>query len=108
MRLFHLRTLPTAAAVAAPSERPLFYRHRLPVRIMHWINVVSFFLMLMSGLGIFNAHPHLYRGKASDCDAPLLSIGARPGPGSEAHGVTQTATHVFGAGGVLGASRAPG
>lgn len=51
-----------------------FYRHRLPVRIMHWINVVSFFLMLMSGLGIFNAHPHLYWGAQSHFSAPLLSI----------------------------------
>src|SRR5438067_1482 len=108
MRLFHLRTLPTAAAVAAPSERPLFYRHRLPVRVMHWINVLSFFLMLMSGLGIFNAHPHLYWGKASDFDAPLLSMSARPGAGGEPHGVTQIGTHVFDTDGVLGASRVAG
>jgi len=33
-----------------------FYRHRLPVRVMHWINAVSFFILLMSGLNIFNAH----------------------------------------------------
>jgi cytochrome b subunit of formate dehydrogenase len=47
---------------------------------MHWINVISFFLMLMSGLGIFNAHPHLYWGRVSDFDSPLLSMTARPGP----------------------------
>jgi cytochrome b subunit of formate dehydrogenase len=47
----------TTQAAAAAGERRLFYRHRLPIRIMHWINVVSFFLLLMSGLGIFNAHP---------------------------------------------------
>jgi thiosulfate reductase cytochrome b subunit len=105
MQRFHVRTMPAAAAA---SERRLFYRHRLPIRVMHWINVVSFFLMLMSGLGIFNAHPHLYWGRASDFDAPLLSITARPGPDGEPHGVTQIGTHVFNTDGVLGASRVEG
>jgi thiosulfate reductase cytochrome b subunit len=105
MHRFHVRT---TRAAAAASERRLFYRHRLPIRIMHWINVVSFFLMLMSGLGIFNAHPHLYWGKASDFDAPLLSMTARPGPDGEPRGVTQIGTHVFNTDGVLGASRVEG
>lgn len=105
MHRFHVRTMPAAAAA---SERRLFYRHRLPIRVMHWINVVSFFLMLMSGLGIFNAHPHLYWGRASDFDAPLLSITARPGPDGEPQGVTQIGTHVFNTDGVLGASRVEG
>ncbi|CAH0296916.1 hypothetical protein SRABI118_04258 [Massilia sp. Bi118] len=73
-----------------PSRvRPSFYRHRLPVRLMHWINVISFFLMLMSGLGIFNAHPHLYWGRASNFEAPLLSITARPGPDGQPQGYMQ-------------------
>ena len=88
-------------------SRP-FYRHRLPVRILHWINVISFFLMLMSGLGIFNAHPHLYWGVDSDFDAPLLSITARPGPDGEPRGITEVGAHVFDTDGVLGASRVEG
>ena len=40
-----------------PPQR--FYRHRLPVRVMHWINVVCLTILLMSGLTIFNAHPAL-------------------------------------------------
>ena len=88
-------------------SRP-FYRHRLPVRILHWINVISFFLMLMSGLGIFNAHPHLYWGVDSDFDAPLLSITARPGPDGEPQGLTQVGARVFDTDGVLGASRVDG
>ncbi|THC39614.1 cytochrome b/b6 domain-containing protein [Massilia sp. Mn16-1_5] len=102
MHRVHAQAIPASAAA---TERRLFYRHRLPVRVMHWINVVSFFLMLMSGLGILNAHPHLYWGKASDFDAPLLSITARPGPDGQAHGVTQVGRHVFDTDGVLGASR---
>jgi thiosulfate reductase cytochrome b subunit len=104
----HLSRVRTTPAAAAASERRLFYRHRLPIRVMHWINVVSFFLMLMSGLGIFNAHPQLYWGMDSDFDAPLLSITARPGPDGQPHGVTQLGTHVLNTDGVLGASRVGG
>jgi thiosulfate reductase cytochrome b subunit len=86
----------------------MFYRHRLPIRVMHWINVISFFLMLMSGLGIFNAHPHLYWGRDSDFSAPLLSMTARPGPDGQPHGVTRIGMHVFDTDGVLGASRVEG
>ncbi|QOL48506.1 cytochrome b/b6 domain-containing protein [Massilia litorea] len=107
MHRFHPQTIPGAAAATA-GERRLFYRHRLPIRIMHWINVVSFFLMLMSGLGIFNAHPRLYWGKASDFDAPLLSITARPGPDGEPQGVTRIGKRVFNTDGVLGASHVAG
>ncbi len=32
------------------------------MRLWHWINALSVFVMLMSGLMIFNAHPHLYWG----------------------------------------------
>ena len=33
-------------------------------------------ILLMSGLMIFNAHPHLYLGHTSEPDKALLSIGA--------------------------------
>jgi thiosulfate reductase cytochrome b subunit len=71
---------------------------------MHWVNVGCFFIMLMSGLGIFNAHPHLYWGRESDFDAPLLSIAAIAGPDGAPRGVTQVAGHAFDTDGVLGAS----
>ena len=51
-------TLPPAAVDARAARR--IYRHRLPVRVMHWINVVCLTVLLMSGLNIFNAHPALY------------------------------------------------
>jgi cytochrome b subunit of formate dehydrogenase len=47
-----------------------YSRHSLPVRIMHWINVVLLAILLMSGLNIFNAHPALYWGKQSYGGAP--------------------------------------
>ena len=41
----------------------LVKRHRISTRIWHWINAVTIFVMLMSGLMISNAHPHLYWGQ---------------------------------------------
>ncbi len=92
----------------ADSAGPvMFYRHRSPVRIMHWINVLSFFLMLMSGLTIFNAHPNLYWGKDSN-SVPLLSINAEEGANGELHGYTTIGGHKFDTNGVLGASHEAG
>jgi thiosulfate reductase cytochrome b subunit len=95
-------------ATSEPAPEPvMFYRHRLPVRIMHWVNVLSFFLMLMSGLTIFGAHPNLYWGEDST-SKPLFSILALQGPDGELHGVTRIGHHEFNTNGVLGASRDPG
>ncbi|MBO9574458.1 MAG: cytochrome b/b6 domain-containing protein [Sphingobium sp.] len=38
-------------------------RHRLSTRLWHWTNVVCLYVLLSSGLGIFNAHPRLYWGQ---------------------------------------------
>lgn len=46
---------------ATPAMRWL-YKHNISTRIWHWINVVTVFIMIGSGLGILNAHPHLYWG----------------------------------------------
>ena len=40
----------------------IVYRHRAVTRAWHWINAFAVFVMLMSGLMIFNAHPMLYWG----------------------------------------------
>jgi thiosulfate reductase cytochrome b subunit len=58
-----------------------YYRHRLPVRISHWINVICLSILLFSGLGIFNAHPALYWGASSYSMRPtLLEITATTQP----------------------------
>jgi thiosulfate reductase cytochrome b subunit len=100
-----MRPDPNRALQRRPPVRLWFHRHRLPVRVMHWINAICFFVMLMSGLGIFNAHPHLYWGRESDFEAPLLSITAEPGPAGQPRGVTLVGGHRFETDGVLGASR---
>jgi len=58
----------------AAAER-WYRRHAALVRITHWINVVCFTLLLMSGLQIFNAHPALYVGERSDFDHPTIRSG---------------------------------
>ena len=69
------------AAVLTP-DRPVpqrwHRRHAALVRITHWINAFCFTLLLMSGLQIFNAHPALYVGQASDFSHPILSIRGFP------------------------------
>lgn len=65
------------------------YRHPLPVRIAHWLNVVFLAVMVGSGLQIFNAHPALYWGERSDPERALLRMDARRDAGGELRGVTE-------------------
>lgn len=55
------------------------YRHRLFTRLWHWVNTVAVIVMLMSGLMISNAHPHLYWGEyGANFDTPWFSPPAFP------------------------------
>lgn len=99
----------TAAVPREASSAPLYYRHTLPVRIMHWINVLALTLLFMSGLQIFNAHPRLYWGKSSYTgNPPLLEIGAREAQDGSAQGYTRILGHDFNTTGVLGVSEDAG
>jgi len=91
-----------------PREPERAYtRHTLAIRLMHWINVLAFFLMLMSGLQIFNAHPALNWGKSSyDGKPALLEIGAHAAADGRAVGTTTIFGHSFTTTGVLGVSAA--
>ena len=93
-------TLPTTSVAA--TER--IYRHTLPVRLSHWLNVVCLFILIMSGLQIFNAHPALYWGDRSDRDRPLLSIRPIRAVDGTIHGVTTILGNSFDTTGLLGYS----
>lgn len=72
---------------------------------MHWINVLAFIPLLLSGLQIFNAHPALYWGKSSyNGHPPILQMGARPDARGNPVGVTRILGREFNTNGVLGAS----
>jgi thiosulfate reductase cytochrome b subunit len=63
--------------VDAPAGGEIVVRHLLPTRIWHWINALTIFVMLMSGLMIFNAHPRLYWGQyGANADHAWLEIGS--------------------------------
>jgi Ni/Fe-hydrogenase b-type cytochrome subunit len=62
---------------STPAGGDLVYRQRRPVRIWHWLNALSVIVLLMSGLMIFNAHPHLYWGQyGANHERPWLDIGS--------------------------------
>ena len=92
-----------------PAHSAYFiYRHKLPIRIMHWINVVCFFVLLMSGLNIFNAHAALNIGKSSyNGQAPILEMNAVQTNTGKLIGYTTIFGHKFNTTGVFGASQGP-
>jgi len=75
------RPAPEGEAAPPPSAAPqTVFRHRLSTRVWHWVNAITIFVMLMSGLMIFNAHPHLYWGQyGANLDKPWLSLPRFPG-----------------------------
>jgi thiosulfate reductase cytochrome b subunit len=86
----------------------LYYRHTLPVRVMHWINVIALTILLLSGLNIFSAHPALYWGKSSYTGRPpVFEITATEAAGGDLIGVTRIFGHDFVTTGLLGASEGP-
>lgn len=83
--------------------RELTYRHAALVRLTHWLGVACIALLFVSGLQIFNAHPKLYFGRASDFASPIAEIGARRKNGHPT-GFVAIGDHQFDTTGVLGAS----
>ena len=89
-------------ALVPVAER--VYRHRLPVRISHWLNVPILIILIMSGLQIFNAHPALYWDDLSDREHPFLSIRPMKIESGEMRGITTILGYKFDTTGVLGYS----
>lgn len=85
------------------AKRVLVYRHAGLTRATHWVNVLAFTILLMSGLNIFGAHPALYWGQKSTFAQPWLSIGAEERD-NRAVGVTRVGGVKFETTGVLGYS----
>lgn len=102
-----LKALRENSSRAASGGYP-YYRHPLPVRILHWSNVVFLSILLMSGLNIFNAHPALYWGKQSYSGLPaFLEISDGENGQGERFGFTRILGREFDTTGFLGASRDP-
>jgi thiosulfate reductase cytochrome b subunit len=97
-----------ALGLAPEGPHYSFYRHSWIVRVTHWLNAVVLFVMLLSGLQIFNAHPALYWGRTSHFDHPILSLTARGTDTEVTQGITQIGPWQFDTTGVLGASKVDG
>jgi Ni/Fe-hydrogenase b-type cytochrome subunit len=73
---------PEPASTAEPQGGDFVYRHRRSTRIWHWLNALTVFVMLMSGMMILNAHPRLYWGEyGANPDQAWLELGSQPFPG---------------------------
>ena len=92
----------------ARSRGEVIYRHTVLVRLSHWVNAACVFLMIGTGLNIFNAHPRLYWGQKGDSSDPaLFSIHAARVHGA-VRGVTEIGALRLDTTGVLGWSRSHG
>jgi thiosulfate reductase cytochrome b subunit len=84
------------------TRREVIYRHTFLVRLSHWINAVCIFMLIGSGLNIFDAHPRLYWGQAGGWySQAFISIHAINGAHGQ-RGVVQIGPLVFDTTGVLG------
>src|SRR6476469_2794491 len=84
---------PATDTVETSGDSPLVARHRLSTRVWHWVNALAVFLMLMSGLMIFNAHPRLYWGQyGANFDRAWLEIGSTQDSGFLRVGALSVAT----------------
>ena len=90
----------------AQGEWRVVLRHRAPLRVMHWINLLCMLALVGSGLQIFNAHPALYWGAASHFDRPLLAMESMRDPDGKGRGVTRVGRSSFDTTGVFGVSKA--
>ncbi|MBS0384620.1 MAG: cytochrome b/b6 domain-containing protein [Proteobacteria bacterium] len=95
-------------SVAASPPKPVrerIYRHTLPTRITHWVNVLCILVLLLSGLQIFNAHPRLYWGQyGANFDRPVIAIETQADASGQPTGVTRVGSLAFNTTGFLGAS----
>ena len=86
------------------AGQSLVYRHNRVTRLTHWVDAVALMILFMSGLMIFNAHPHLYWGSKSDPGQDFFSIGA-VGNGDTARGYVEIFGRQVNATGLLGVQR---
>ena len=98
----------TVAETPPAAGRTLVYRHAVLTRVTHWINALCILVLILSGLQIFNAHPALYIGQASNFDAPVLAMTARAGADGVPVGETKILGATFDTTGVLGVSTRAG
>src|SRR6476619_7459228 len=72
----------TIEPLPPPQGGDVIQRHAISTRLWHWTNALTLFVMLLSGLMIFNAHPRLYWGQyGANFDKPWFEIGSHGNDG---------------------------
>ncbi len=95
----------TATSAQPPRPREIVKRHNVVTRVTHWFNVLAVFVLLMSGLQIFNAHPRLYWGKAgANADMPFIEVQSVDSNGDGQRGLVRFGRHAIDTTGFLGVS----
>jgi thiosulfate reductase cytochrome b subunit len=90
---------------SAKPKREVIYRHRLWVRIAHWLNAWFLLVLLMSGLQIFNAHSELYWGvQGFEIFPKVMSMHAAHTVSGRTVGLTTLFGHRFFTTGLFGLS----
>ncbi|MEO5494826.1 MAG: cytochrome b/b6 domain-containing protein [Sphingomonas sp.] len=70
---------PPEPEIAPASDPRIIYRHALATRIWHWVNAVTIFVMIGSGIGILQAHPRFYWGQyGANPDHPWFQMAWLP------------------------------
>jgi thiosulfate reductase cytochrome b subunit len=81
-------------------------RHSVATRVLHWLNALCVFLVLMSGLQIFNAHPRLYWGQyGANTDHAALEMTVGDPAKGEPLGMVRIGSHEIPTTGLLGVSK---
>src|SRR5277367_3296165 len=88
------------------SIHTIVQRHSVATRLLHWLNALCVFIMIMSGLQIFNAHPRLYWGQyGANTDRAALEMTAGDPTKGQALGIVRIGRHEIPTTGFLGVSR---
>jgi thiosulfate reductase cytochrome b subunit len=63
---------PPPVSAARSLSNPETPRHSVVVRVTHWITVIAFFALLISGVEIVISHPRFYWGEVGNVNTPPL------------------------------------
>jgi thiosulfate reductase cytochrome b subunit len=84
----------------------IVFRHSIATRALHWLNALCVFLVLMSGLQIFNAHPRLYWGQyGANTDHAALEMTVGDSAEGQPLGIVRIGHHQIPTTGFLGVSK---
>jgi thiosulfate reductase cytochrome b subunit len=65
----------TATQASRSTRRPVTLRHSALVRVTHWLTVLSFLALLITGLEIVISHPRFYWGETGNVNMrPLFTL----------------------------------